>query len=150
MSARESLAQIYPRMPHDGVPHIAEDRLHDTQLAAITTPPPEPGPLIERARTLIARHLAAPPAAVDTLIFWCLHTWSHPRFDVSPRLILHGRDARADHARALRVLGWLTPQARLIARATSYSVLDLLAQERATLLFDDAANATLAGATCAH
>ena len=111
--------------------------------ASAAETPPEPWLLIERARALIARHLAAPPAAIDTLIFWCLHAWAPPRFDVSPRLILHGRDARADHARALRVLSWLTPKARLIARATSYSVLDLLAQERATLLFDDAANAIL-------
>lgn len=112
--------------------------------ASAAETPPEPWPLVLRARALIARHLAAAPAAIDTLIFWCLHTHAHHNFEVSPRLILHGRDARADHARTLRVLGWLTPNPRLIARATSFGVLDLLAHERATLLFDDAANAILA------
>ncbi len=103
----------------------------------------EPWPLIEQARAFIAHYLAEPPAAVDTLVFWCLHAWAHERATVSPRLILHGRDPRADHARALRVLGWLAPNPRLISRATSYGVLDLLARERPTLLFDDQANAIL-------
>lgn len=116
-------------------------------LQTPTTPSPtettEPWPLIERARAFFAAYLAEPPAAVDTLVFWCLHAWAHERATVSPRLILHGRDPRADHARALRVLGWLTPNPRLISRATSYGVLDLLARERPTLLFDDQANAIL-------
>jgi hypothetical protein len=105
---------------------------------------PEAEALIVRARALIARHIAESPAAIDALIFWCLHTWAHARFAVSPRLILHGRDPRADHGRALRLLAWLAPNPRLIVRTTSLHVLDLLAQERATLLFDDAAHAILA------
>ena len=136
MPARESLALVHRQAPLD-----AEDDAPST--GTITPPPPEPWPLIERARTLIARYLAEPPAAIDTIIFWCLHTWAHARFDVSPRLILHGRDPRADHARALRLLRWLTPNPRLVSRATASTVLDLLAHERATLLFDDAANAIL-------
>jgi len=106
--------------------------------------PPEPVELIARARALIARHLAEPPAAIDTLIFWCLHAWGHARFEVSPRLVLHGRDPRADHARALRLLRWLAPNPRLIVRTTSLHVLDLLAEAPCTLLFDDAADAILA------
>ncbi len=109
----------------------------------VTPAAPGPQSLIDRARALIARYLAEPPAAIDTLIFWCLHTWAHARFDVSPRLILHGRDPRADHGRALRLLRWLTPNPRLVSRATASTVLDLLAHERPTLLFDDAANAIL-------
>lgn len=104
----------------------------------------EPAALIARARALVARHLAEPPAAIDTIVFWCLHAWAHARFEVSPRLILHGRDPRADHGRALRVLRWLVPAPRLIVRTTSLHVLDLLARERCTLLFDDAAHAILA------
>lgn len=103
----------------------------------------EPAAIIDRARALVARYLAEPPAAIDTLVFWCLHAWTHARFDVSPRLILHGRDPRADHARALRILRWLAPNPRLIVRTTSLHVLDLLAHESATLLFDDAAHAIL-------
>lgn len=99
--------------------------------------------LLPRARALISRHLAEPPAVVDTLVLWTLHTHAYARFNLSPRLILHGRDARADHARALRVLRWLTPNPRLVARATAANVLDLLTHERPTLLFDDAANAIL-------
>jgi hypothetical protein len=41
------------------------------------------------------------------------------------------------------VLSWLTPNPRLISRTTSYHVLELLAHEHPTLLFDDAANAIL-------
>jgi Protein of unknown function (DUF3631) len=104
----------------------------------------EPAALVDRARALVARYLAEPPAAIDTVVFWCLHAWTHSRFDVSPRLILHGRDPRADHARALRILRWLVPNPRLIVRTTSLHVLDLLAHEAATLIFDDAAQAILA------
>ncbi len=104
-------------------------------------PAPTPPPLLTRARTFLAHHLAEPPALLDTLILWSLHTHAHARFDVSPRLILHGRDPRADHARALRVLRWLTPSPRLVARATAANVLELVAHESPTLLLDDAANA---------
>jgi hypothetical protein len=109
-----------------------------------TAPAPTQLPLLTRARTFLAHHLAEPPALLDTLVLWALHTHAHARFDVSPRLILHGRDAAADHTRALRVLRWLVPAPRLVARATAAHVLDLLAHESATLLLDDAANATLA------
>lgn len=100
--------------------------------------------LLTRARSFLAYHLAEPPALLDTLILWSLHTHAHARFDVSPRLVLHGRDPRADHARALRVLRWLTPSPRLVARATASTVLDLIAHESPTLLLDDVANAMLA------
>jgi len=108
------------------------------------SPNPEPPPLLTRARAFLARHLAEAPAFLDTLILWALHAHAYARFDVSPRLILHARDPRADHARALRVLRWLVPAPRLVARATAANVLDLLAHEAPTLLLDDAANAILA------
>lgn len=127
-------------------PHAAPP---PTIIHAPTTPPeprspnPEPPTLLTRARVLLARHLAEPQAALDTLILWALHTHAHARFNMSPRLILHGRDLGADHARALRVLRWLVPAPRLFARATAANVLDLIAHESPTLLLDDAANAIL-------
>jgi hypothetical protein len=153
MSPRQDFARMPGQaFPADAQALLREHRERSAGLAADAPPPaareppvpaPTPPPLLSRARALFARHLAEPPAAIDTLVFWCLHTHAHARFEVSPRLILHGRDARADHARALRVLSWLTPNPRLISRTTSHHVLDLLAHERATLLFDDAANAIL-------
>lgn len=127
----------------------AEKVLREYRERTCAAPPsPEPAstapPLLTRARTFLAHHLAEPPALLDTLILWSLHTHAHARFDVSPRLILHGRDPRADHARALRVLRWLAPSPRLVARATAANVLDLIAHESPTLLLDDAANAILA------
>jgi hypothetical protein len=107
-------------------------------------PNPEPPTLLTRARALFTRHLAEPPALLDTLILWALHTHAYTRFEVSPRLVLHARDPRAGHARALRVLRWLVPAPRLVARATAPLVLDLLTHEAPTLLLDDAANAILA------
>jgi hypothetical protein len=110
-------------------------------------PTPEPAPvppLLARARAFLARYLAEPTPALDALILWSLHTHAYARFSLSPRLILHGRDAAADHARALRLLRWLTPAPRLVARATAANVLDLIAHESPTLLLDDAANAILA------
>ncbi|MFM9865613.1 MAG: DUF3631 domain-containing protein [Micropepsaceae bacterium] len=110
----------------------------------LTPTPAQTPPLLARARAFLARYLAEPTPALDTLILWALHTHAYARFTVSPRLILHGRDAAADHARALRLLRWLTPAPRLVARATAANVLDLIAHESPTLLFDDAANAILA------
>lgn len=106
-------------------------------------PAPEPWRFILRTRAFLAHYLTETPAALDTLTFWCLLAWAPARTTVSPRLILHGLDPRADHARALRLLSWLAPNPRLIARATSYAVLELIAKERVTLLFDDAAHAIL-------
>lgn len=121
-----------------GLPLLPGTRAGGGEVAA------EPAVTVARARALIARYLAEPPAAVDTFVFWCLAAWMHARFEVSPRLVLHGRDPRADHGRALRVLRWLVPAPRLIVRTTSLCVLDLLARERCTLLFDDAAQSILA------
>lgn len=115
----------------------------DLLMPLAAPPAPEESTLLPRARALLACHLAEPPAVVDALVLWSLHTHAHVRFNMSPRLILHGRDAHADHTRVLRVLRWLTPNPRLVARATAANVLDLLAHERPTLLFDDAANAIL-------
>ncbi len=127
----------------------AEKVLREYRERTCAAPPPAelapaPPPLLTRARAFLTHHLAEPPALFDTLILWSLHTHAHARFDVSPRLILHGRDPRADHARALRVLRWLTPSPRLVARATAANVLDLIAHESPTLLLDDAANTILA------
>lgn len=99
--------------------------------------------VIAGARTLLARHLTESPAFLDTLVFWSLAAWAHERFDVSPRLVLHARDPRADHARALRLLRWLTPAPRLVSRTIAVHVLPLIARERPTLLLDDAAGAML-------
>lgn len=99
--------------------------------------------IIAQTRTLLARHLTESAAFIDTLIFWSLAAWAHARFDVSPRLILHARDPRADHARALRLLRWLTPVPRLVSRTIAVHVLPLIARERPTLLLDDAAGAML-------
>lgn len=104
---------------------------------------PEGFEFLDQARSLIARYLADSPAAIDVIIFWSLHAWAHARFAVSPRLVFHGRDVRADHARALRVVQWLAPRPRLIVRTSSAQVFNLLAHERATLLFDDSAGAIL-------
>jgi hypothetical protein len=156
MSPRQDLARLLRQTLLNDTASAAQAHLereaHASPIAEpqipITPDPPPPVPqpptLLTRARAFLARYLAEPAPALDTLALWALHTHAHARFEVSPRLILHGRDAGADHARALRVLRWLVPSAHLVARATAANVLDLLAHEQATLLLDDAANATLA------
>lgn len=173
MSPRQDLARLYRQtVLNDFLKVVREHRELTARVAPIAeTPPPEPTPptptptpppppeeapahapdpapdaplsLLTRARTFLARYLAEPAPALDTLILWALHTHAYARFAVSPRLILHGRDATADHARALRLLRWLTPSPRLFARACAANVVELIAHESPTLLLDDAANAVL-------
>jgi hypothetical protein len=159
MSQRQNLARMLRQaLLNDAAAVI--DAQRERKARDLEMPPPEPPEplatqpaaapttlspptLLTRARTFLAHTLAEPPPALDTLILWALHTYAYARFEVSPRLILHGRDATADHARALRLLRWLTPSPRLFARATAANVVELIAHENPTLLLDDAANAIL-------
>lgn len=81
--------------------------------------------------------LAEPQVTVDTLALWCLATWMHDAFDVSPRLILHANDPRAAHARALRLIAWLTPAPLVVSRTIAAHVLPIITADRPTLLLDD-------------
>lgn len=114
---------------------------------------PLPGPvntgaMFAAARELLARYLAEPRAVIDAIVLWCLHAWRvHAEGDqstgVSPRLILQATDARADHARALRLIAWLTPAPRIVSRAVAMHLLPAIEDERPTLLFDDVAGGIL-------
>jgi len=99
-----------------------------------------------RLRSFVARLLAEPASSVDVMALWVLHAWfvevARPFF-VSPRLVLRGVDARADHARALRVLSWLAPMPLVVSRAIARHVLEAVAAERPTLLIDDNDGGTL-------
>ncbi len=106
------------------------------------------GAMFAGVRALLARYLAEAPTTLDTIVLWCLHAWLAqdewgPASDVSPRLILQANDARADHARALRLIAWLTPRPRIVSRAIAAHLLPAIEAERPTLLFDDVAGAIL-------
>ncbi len=105
------------------------------------------GRVLTRVTAFLTQHLAAAPDLIETMALWCLHAWcvrapSRP-FELSPRLILHGEDARADHARALRILAWLTPAPLIVSRTVAAHVLPMIASEQPTLLFDDIAGGML-------
>ncbi|MCE9522387.1 MAG: DUF3631 domain-containing protein [Alphaproteobacteria bacterium] len=104
--------------------------------------------MFEAVRALLARYLAEAPATLDAIVLWCLHAWAAqvawvPASNVSPRLILQANDARADHARALRLIAWLTPRPRIVSRAIASHLLPAIEAECPTLLFDDVAGAVL-------
>lgn len=105
------------------------------------TLPVKPDAVLTRVQALLASHIDLPRDLIETAALWCLHAWcvrtpSRP-FDLSPRLILQGEDARADHARALRVLAWLTPAPLVVSRTIASHVLPMIAAEQPTLLLDD-------------
>jgi hypothetical protein len=95
----------------------------------------------------LSGNLAEPRPALETIALWCLHAWciraEKNAFDVSPRLILRAIDAHADHARALRLIAWLTPSPLVLSRALASHLLAALEQARHTLLIDDIAGGTL-------
>ncbi len=99
------------------------------------------------ACAFLRRHLAEPPPAIETIALWCLQAWGARAgaglFDLSPRLVLRAVDARADHARALRLVAWLTPAPLVVSRAIAAHLLPVLDTERPTVLVDDIAGGTL-------
>ncbi|NOT41485.1 MAG: DUF3631 domain-containing protein [Alphaproteobacteria bacterium] len=107
----------------------------------------DPLTLFGEVCSLLSSQLAEPPAAVETMALWCLHAWcmrgQTALFDMSPRLVLQGVDARADHARTLRLVAWLTPSPLILSRAIASQVLPIIAAERPTLLIDDITGGTL-------
>jgi hypothetical protein len=95
----------------------------------------------------LSRHLAEPRPAIETIALWSLHAWGARAetklFDLSPRLILRAVDPRADHARALRLIAWLTPAPLLVSRAVAAHLLPVIHDERPTVLIDDVTGGTL-------
>jgi hypothetical protein len=81
------------------------------------------------------------------MALWSLHAWvvrdTASPIEFSPRLILQGADARAEHARVLRVLAWMTPAPLVVSRAVASHVLPILNAEQPTLLLDDIAGGML-------
>lgn len=108
--------------------------------------PPDAGSMFAGAVTLLARRLAEPQTTLDAIALWCLHAWTlrdDSSADISPRLILHANDARADHARALRLIGWLTPSPLLVSRTIAAHLLPAIEADGPTLLIDDIAGGML-------
>jgi hypothetical protein len=108
------------------------------------------GAMFGAARGVLARYLAEPATTLDALVLWALHAWcvraggdAHAPFEISPRLVLAANDARADHARALRLIGWLTPAPLIVARTVAAHAVRALATEQPTLLIDDVAGGML-------
>jgi len=102
------------------------------------------------ARGVLARYLAEPATTLDALVLWVLHAWfvracsdARAPFEISPRLVLAANDARADHARALRLIGWLTPSPLIVARTVASHAVRAVAMEQPTLLIDDVAGGML-------
>ncbi len=91
----------------------------------------------------LARHLALSPHLLEVMALWSVHAWvvraAASPIEFSPRLILQGTDPRAEHARALRILAWVTPAPLVVSRTVAGHVLPVLAAEQPTLLFDDIA-----------
>lgn len=97
--------------------------------------------------TLLRAHLDAPDDTIDLIAFWCLHVWClrtrERPFAISPRLVLQGENASADHVCALRLISWLTPAPLIVSRTIAAHVLPALASEQPTLLLDDIAGGML-------
>jgi hypothetical protein len=108
------------------------------------------GAMFAAVRGVLARYLAEPATTLDALVLWALHAWcvrgcgdGRAPFEISPRLVLAANDARADHARALRLIGWLTPSPLVVARTVAAHAVSALATEQPTLLIDDVAGGML-------
>lgn len=151
-------------LPH-GAPQLARRAAADAALAAAKarTLPPFAGraaraippwmgetaleDVFAEACAFLHRYLAEPQSTIETVALWCLHTWvarsERSNVDVSPRLVLHGLDPRAEHARALRLIAWLVPTPLLVARTIASHVLGAIEADKPTLLLDDVAGGTL-------
>lgn len=99
------------------------------------------------ACAFLRRYLAEPDATIETIALWCLHAWGARRArsstDVSPRLVLWGLDPRAEHARALRLIAWLTPSPLTVSRTLAAHLLRVIEADKPTLLLDDVAGGIL-------
>lgn len=99
--------------------------------------------LFSRLRAFLTDALAEPETTCDAIALWCAHAWALDVFDISPRLIFAATDPRSAHARALRVVGWLTPKPELVSRTIAPHLLPLIKLEP-TLLLDDVGGTMLA------
>jgi hypothetical protein len=107
-----------------------------TRAVAPLLDPVDGTQLFARLRALLDGALGESETARDAIALWCVHAWALDLFDVSPRLILAATDPRSAHARALRVVGWLTPKPELVSRTIAPHLLPLI-KLGPTLLLDD-------------
>jgi len=111
------------------------------------TAPVNPGRALDETSRALARYLSLSPHLIEMMALWSLHAWvaraGSSAIEFSPRLILQGADARAEHARALRTLAWVTPAPLVVSRTIASHVLPVLAAEQPTLLLDDVAGGML-------
>ena len=109
--------------------------------------PPSLALLHAETCTFLRRYLSEPGHAIETMALWCLHAWAARRerstVDASPRLVLRGLDPRAEHARALRLIAWLTPAPLIVSRTIASHLLSAIEADKPTLLLDDVAGGIL-------
>ena len=117
-----------------------------TKVTHAVVPAHEPvdgAELYARLTTFLANALGEPQTTIDTMALWCLHAWAFDAFDLSPRLVFQACDPRAAHARALRLVAWLTPAPLVVSRTIAAHLLPAIAADRPTLLLDDVGGAML-------
>ncbi|MFM9862370.1 MAG: DUF3631 domain-containing protein [Micropepsaceae bacterium] len=111
------------------------------------TAPVKPAKVLAETKAVIACHLDVSPNLAHMMALWSLHAWvaraPGSPVEFSPRLVLQGQGPASEHARALRILAWVTPAPLLVSRAVAGHVLPVLAAERPTLLLDDIAGGML-------
>lgn len=107
-----------------------------TRAVAPLFEPVDGAQLFARLRAFLNGVLGEAETTRDAIALWCAHAWVLDLFDASPRLIFAATDSRSAHARALRVVGWLTPKPELVSRTIAPHLLPLI-KLGPTLLLDD-------------
>lgn len=102
------------------------------------TTPQETGAMLDQVRDFFTDFVVLPASQyADVVTLWTVQAHAIGSFDTSPRLIFKSPDKECGKTRALEVLEVLTPAPLVSINATIAAIFRLLADEQATLLFDE-------------
>jgi hypothetical protein len=118
---------------------LGTPRSTEVRPEPVAAPPPQDtSTLLDEVRAFLSRFLVLPGEHFyDAMALFVLHSHALDAADTSPRLILKSPEKESGKTRALEVLELLVPAPLAVMNATTAAIFRLLAEEQATVLFDE-------------
>lgn len=97
-----------------------------------------PAELLNEFAATLGKHTVLPPESIDAIALWCVYSYSHDCFEISPRLLLTSPEKRCGKTTTLGVIAQLANRALATSNITPASIFRIIEEAKPTLLIDEA------------
>lgn len=97
-----------------------------------------PVELLDEFTEVLEKHTVLPPESIHAIALWCVYSYSHDCFDISPRLLLTSPEKRCGKTTTLGVIAQLANRALATSNITPASIFRIIEEAKPTLLIDEA------------